>query len=52
MYVAYPTVIVPLVIAAIFEMWLVFVLAYATLNTRGERHYWTRVRDVIRFRLR
>jgi len=51
MYVARPTVVVPLVIGAVFGMWLVFVLVIATLDRRGECHYWRKVRDVMRFRL-
>ena len=52
MYVSIPIIIIPLVIGALFEMWLVFVFSYAALDKRAKRPYWRRVRDVLRFRLR
>ena len=52
MFVVHTKIIVLLTIGAIFEMWIIFGIAYAVLGRRDENTYWARMRQALMLNLR
>jgi hypothetical protein len=50
MLTTHPSIIVFLIIGALFEMWIVFALIYAAPRRGSERPYWSRVRYALKLR--
>ena len=52
MFVVHAKIIVLLTTGAIFEMWIIFGIAYAVLGRRDGNTYWARMRQALMLNIR